>query len=315
MKKILITGASGFIGQSLIKSLLNLKKSIRGTVRSKNQFFSNTEVEYIIVENIDGQTNWKEGLKNIDCIIHCAGRAHILRGKEKNEQKIYQSINVDGSKKLAEQAAKIGVRRLIFLSSIGVNGLSTNNLNFFSNMDMPMPIGNYAFSKYEAEKELMKIAKKTKLEVVIIRPPLVYGKLAPGNIKRIIKIINLGIPLPFGKIKNSRSFIGIDNLIDLLIRCIDHPEASGKIFLASDGEDLSTPELIKLIASSMGRKANLFPFPIFMLKLLGSVFGRREEVNRLIGSLRIDNSYTKETLNWIPPINVEEGIKRMVQEK
>jgi nucleoside-diphosphate-sugar epimerase len=222
---------------------------------------------------------------------------------------------VDGSKKLAEQAAKIGVRRLIFLSSIGVNGLSTNNLNFFSNMDMPMPIGNYAFSKYEAEKELMKIAKKTKLEVVIIRPPLVYGKLAPGNIKRIIKIINLGIPLPFGKIKNSRSFIGIDNLIDLLIRCIDHPEASGKIFLASDGEDLSTPELIKLIASSMGRKANLFPFPIFMLKLLGSVFGRREEVNRLIGSLRIDNSYTKETLNWIPPINVEEGIKRMVQEK
>ena len=148
--------------------------------------------------------------------------------------------------------------------------------------------------------------------MVVLRIPLVYGYGVKGNLMRLMKLINSGIPLPFSLIDNKRSLIGIDNLVDLLICCIDHPNAKEKTFLASDGEDLSTPELIKLIASSMGKKANLFPFPISMLKFLGSVFGKREEINRLVGSLRIDNSYTKEILNWIPPVSVEEGIKRMV---
>ena len=149
----------------------------------------------------------------------------------------------------------------------------------------------------------------------MVRLPLVHGYGSKGNLARLIKLVRLGIPLPLSLVKNQRSMVGMDNLVDLLIRCIDHPEASGKTFLVSDGEDLSTLELIKLIASSTGRRANLFPLPIFMLKFLGSIFGRREEINRLVGSLRIDNSYTKEILNWTPSVSVEEGIRRMVQGK
>jgi len=325
MKKILITGASGFIGQSLIKSLFNSSRSVRGTIRSRNLFFSDAKTEYVFIGDINLKTNWRESLINIDCIIHCAGKAHAIKSKKNNLSKIYQSVNVDGTKQLAEQAAQAKVRRLIFLSSIKVNGEDTNNdiiikflnekKNVFSHKDLASPKDHYAISKLEAENALWEISSRTGLEVVVVRLPLVYGYGAKGNLERLIKLVKSGIPLPLSLVKNQRSMIGIDNLVDLLIRCIDHPEASGKTFLASDKEDLSTPELIKLIASSMGRRTNLFPFPISMLKFLGSVFGKSEEINRLVGSLRIDDSYTKEILNWTPPISVEEGIRRMVQGK
>ena len=325
MKKILITGASGFIGQSLMKSLLNLSRSVRGTVRSRNSFFLDIKTEYVSTGDINLKTNWKESLVNIDCIVHCAGKAHIIKSKRKNLSKIYQSVNVDGTKQLAEQALKAKVRRLIFLSTIKVNGEYTDNdsvikflnrkKNVFSHKDLASPEDDYAISKFNAEKALWEISLKKGLEVVVVRLPLVYGNNVKGNLARLIKIVRSGIPLPLSMIENQRSMIGIDNLTDLLIRCIDDPEASGKTFLASDGEDLSTPELIKLIASSMGKSANLFPLPISILKLIGSIFGKREEINRLVGSLRIDNTYTKEILKWNPPISVEEGIRRMVQGK
>ncbi len=326
MKKILITGASGFIGQSLIKSLLNLKKSIRGTVRSKSQLFSNKKIEYVSIGDINNKTSWKKSLVDVDCVIHCAGKAHMMKSSKNDLSKIYQSVNVDGTSQLVKQAAEVKIRRLIFLSSIKVNGENTRNLqmnkflnekkkNMFSHKDLACPEDLYAKSKYEAEKVLWKISSRTDLEVVVVRLPLVYGYGAKGNLARLIKLVRSGIPLPLSMIKNQRSMIGIDNLTDLLIRCIDHQKASGKTFLVSDGEDLSTPELIKLIASSMGKRANLFPFPIAILKFLGSVFGRREEINRLVGSLKIDNTYTKEILNWTQPVSVEEGIRRMVQGK
>ena len=313
MKKILVTGASGFVGQFLCETLSESGRSVLGTVRNLNSILINKKIIYISVGDIAFKKNWKEILFEVDCIIHCAGRAHKMN-KSKNFDAYYLT-NIDGAKHLAEQAAEVGVRRFIFLSSIGVNGLNTNNRNPFSNIDKPNPVEDYSISKYKAEKVLLDISSKTGTQVVIIRSPLIYGRFAPGNLKQLIKVIKLGIPMPFSGIKNSKSLIGIDNLINLIIHCIDHPEASGKTFLASDGEDLSTPELIKLIASSMGRKANLFPLPIFMLKFLGSVFGKSKEVNRLIGSLRIDNSYTKEILNWSPPLSVEEGIRKMVQGK
>ena len=326
MKKILITGASGFIGQSLIKNFSKFDKPIRGTVRSNASLFSNTEIEYVSVKDINNKTNWNESLINIDCVIHCAGRAHNMKIKnEQDHQKIYRSINVDGTKQLAEQAAKAKIRRLIFLSSIKVNGENTANYDIdktlnekniiFSHKDLANPQDTYAESKLEAEKALWKISSKTGLEVVVIRLPLVYGYGAKGNLARLIKLIKLGIPLPLSLAKNQRSMVGIDNLVDLLTCCIDHPEAGGKTFLASDGKDLSTPELIKLIALSMGKKAKLFPLPIFMLKFLALVFGRSEEINRFVGSLRVDNSYTKEILSWAPPISVEEGVRRMIQGK
>jgi len=227
-------------------------------------------------------------------------------------------VNIDGTKRLAEQSVEAGIKRLVFLSSVKVNGESTYQINMkqkFSYEDKPNPQDLYAKSKLGAEKALWEISSKTGLEVVVVRLPLVYGNGVKGNLERLIKFVKSRVPLPLSLVKNQRSMIGIDNLVDLLIRCIDHPEASGKTFLASDGEDLSTSKLIKLIGSSMERKANLFPCPIFMLKFLGSVFGRSEEINRLVGSLRIDNSYTKKILNWTPPVSVEEGIRRMVQGK
>lgn len=312
MKRILVTGASGFIGQSLCKTLSETGKSVLAIVRNLNYKLLYENIEHVKVEDINYQTNWKEIIKDVDCIIHCAGIAHINYKPKKNSLNLYHSINIDGTKQLAEQAASLGVRRLIFLSSIGVNGLNTKK--YFSNTDAPNPTEEYAMSKYEAEKVLIDVSKNTKLEVVIIRSPLVYGKSSPGNIKRLIKLINLGVPLPLDKIQNKRSFIGIDNLVDLLIKCIDHPKAMGKTFLASDNEDLSTTELIKLIASSMKKKVRLFYVPLFLLKFFGTLINKRKEINKLVGSLRIDNSYTKETLDWKPIVSVEEGIKRMVQE-
>ena len=316
MKKILVTGASGFIGQSLCETLSKSGRSVLGAVRSLNPILLNNNIKYISVGDISFKQNWKDLLFGVDCIIHCAGIVHNMN-KDKNFD-AYKLTNLNGTKYLAEQAAEAGVKRLVFLSSIKVNGENTdiiNGLEKFLYNDIPKPKDAYAVYKFEAEKVLFNISTNTELETVVVRFPLVYGNAVKGNLKRLVDITSKNLPLPFKAINNKRSFIGIHNLVDLLIRCIDHPEASGKTFLASDGEDLSTPELIKLIASSMGRKANLFPMPVYILKFLGSIFGRKEEINRLVGSLRIDTSYTKEILNWTPPISVEEGIRRMVQGK
>ena len=315
MKKILVTGANGFIGRNLYFTLSNLNRSVVGTVRSKKKYLNFPDENFIEVSSTDDDTNWSKALTDCKYVVHCAGLAHVNDNLVKKNIEDYRSINVEGTKKLAKQAALMGAKRLIFLSSIGVNGLFTSDYNYFLYSDKSNPKGDYAISKYEAEQALIEISKNTEMEIVIIRSPLVYGRSAPGNLKRLIKLISLGVPLPFDGIKNKRSFIGVDNLTNLIIQCIDHPVACGKSFLASDGEDLSTPELIKLIASSMGKKANLFPFPISMLKFLGSVFDKSDEINRLVGSLRVDDSYTKKILNWTPPISVEEGIRRMVQGK
>ena len=324
MKKILVTGASGFIGNALCNRLFKSNYVTYGVVRNSSARLSDNNFNQIPINEINSNTNWKDVLNNIDCIVHCAGIAHNMN--ENNNLNFYRSVNLDGTKHLAEQAAEAGVKKLIFLSSIKVNGEYTDDKydksissyqkkNSFTHVDPPNPIDPYSISKLEVEKVLHEIYAKTGLETVIIRLPLVYGKNVKGNLARLIRLVKSGIPLPFGNIANQRSMIGIDNLVDLLINCIEHPNAAGKTFLASDGEDLSTPELIKLIASSMGKKANLFSFPISMLKFLGSVFVKREEINRLVGSLRIDNSYTKKILNWTPSISVEEGIRRMVQRK
>ena len=316
MKNICVIGANGFVGKFLCKVLESSNKSTRGIVRNLNTSMNSSKIEYVSVGDMTSKIDWREHLNGFDCIIHCAGKAHIMN--EKKEFNAYHSVNTEATKVLAEQAAEAGVKRLIFLSTVKVNGESTSQTHTtekFSHKDISHPKYPYAISKLEAEKVLWEISSRTGLEIVVVRLPLVYGYGVKGNLARLIKLVRLGIPLPLSLVKNQRSMIGIDNLIDLLIRCIDHQEASGKTFLASDGEDLSTPELIKLIASSMEKNANLFPFPISMLKFLGSVLGKREEINRLVGSLRIDNSYTKEILNWTPPISVEEGIRKMIQGK
>jgi len=315
MKKICITGANGFIGQSIYKTLLKEGRSCIGTVRSINFNSSNYNNKYIQLGDIGPNTNWKVALRGVDCVVHCAGRAHFKKNIRYDEKKFFNTVNFNGTKQLAQQAAEVGVKRLVFLSSIGVLGNNTNNRKPFTQSDKPNPVESYAISKYEAEQALFEISTNTGLEIVIIRAPLVYGPSAPGNLGRLIKIINTGLPLPFSHINNRRSLIGIKNLVDLVIRCIDHPNAKGKIFLVSDGEDLSTPNLIQLIASSMGKTSHFFPIPISLLRILARIIGKQRDFDRLSGSLRIDNSYTKKILNWTPPVSVEEGIRRMVQGK
>lgn len=326
MKKILVTGANGFVGDYLYKTLLKAGRSCVGAVRSTNIIPSNNNDAYISVGNIGLHTNWKIALKGVDCIIHCAGKAHMMKKMNAKEKEIFNLVNVDGAKQLAEQAAEAGVKRLVFLSSIKVNGENTlNKRNYYNNNnlekeiyrynDRPDPKDSYAKSKLDAEKVLWKISNQLGLEIVILRLPLVYGFGVKGNLARLINLVKSGVFLPLSSIQNQRSMIGIDNLINLLICCADHPKAAGKTFLVSDGEDLSTPNLINQLAYSMRKKAKLFPFPIFLLKFIGFIIGKRDEISRLIGSLKIDNSYTKETLNWTPPLSVKEGIRRMVQGK
>jgi len=326
MKKICVTGAYGFIGKSICETLVLNDKTVIGLVRNLELSKNINKVTYVPVGDIGLKKNLKDTLVGTDCVIHCAGKIPDTNKIENDQIKAYHLANFEVTKQIAEQAVDAGAKRLIFLSSIKVNGENTYDncdvtgknyriKKIFSHTDVASPEDLYATSKLEAEKALWEVSSRAGLEVVVVRLPLVYGYGAKGNLARLIKLIRSGIPLPLSLVKNQRSMIGIDNLVDLLIRCIDHPEASGKTFLASDRKDLSTPEFIKLIASSMERKASSFPFPISVLKFLGSVFGRREEINRLVGSLRIDNSYTKEILNWKPPLSIEEGIRRMVQGK
>ena len=316
MNKICVTGASGFIGRSLCEALVSSNKSITGFIRNSESIFTNSRIEQIQVGNINSETNWTNHLYNCECIIHCAGKAHSMSSTNNFDD--YYSINTQGTKRLAEQAVEAGVKRLVFLSTLKVNGESTdiiNDLSKFTNFDIPNPKDNYATSKYKAENILWEIASKTELEVVVIRLPLVYGYGVKGNLQKLIKLLKSNIPLPFSLVKNKRSFIGIDNLIDVIIKCIDHPKAIGKTFLVSDDQDLSTPELLKYIAKELGHSPVLFPIPISILNLLAFVSGKQNEVNRLIGSSQADISFTKKTLNWTPNVSIQEGISRMVQKK
>lgn len=324
MKKILVTGASGFIGNALCKRLFKSNYVTYSVVRNSSARLSDNDFNQILINEINSNTNWKKILNNINCIVHCAGIAHNMN--KNNNLNFYRSTNLDGTKHLAEQAAEAGVKRLIFLSSIKVNGEYTDDKydktisryqkkNSFTHIDLPNPIDPYSISKLEAEKVLHEIYAKTGLETVILRLPLVYGKNAKGNLARLIRLVKSGIPLPFGNIANQRSMIGIDNLVDLLINCIENPNAAGKTFLVSDGKDLSTSDLIKIISSSMGKKSRLFSLPRILLKFLAIIFRKEQEINRLIRSLRVDNAYTQKILNWKPPVTVEEGLRRMIQDK
>lgn len=314
MKKICVTGANGFIGSSICKTLSSLGQPVKGFVRELHPSLNTSGVEYVPVGDISLDINWIDQLYGCECVIHCAGRAHIM-GKNVDPN-IYRQSNVESTRKIAEHAVKAGVKRFIFLSSLKVNGESKFN-NYKNKIitidDKPNPEDEYARSKLEAENILLEIAKRTDLEVVIIRLPLVYGHGVKGNLSKLIKLIKIGIPLPFSLIKNKRSMIGINNLIDMLLICINHPCAVGKTFLVSDGKDLSTQELTHFIASAMGSKANLFPLPISFLKFASYIVGKNSEIDRLIGSLQVDISHTRELLNWKPNVSVEEEIRMMVK--
>lgn len=303
---ILLTGASGFLGKSLATRL------ITGGVASLTKVYRSTRnfegTNSAVVETLDGNTDWSTALISQHLVIHTAAIAHILKIELVDPVADYRRINVDGTLNLARQAAAAGVKRFIFISSIGVNGNS--NIQPFTEDDTPNPAELYAQSKWEAEQGLWEIQRETGMEIVIIRPPLVYGPNAPGNFGSLMRWVEKGVPLPLGSIHNQRSLIAVDNLVDLIITCIDHPAAANQVFLAGDGEIISTSDLLRGVAKAMGKPSRLIPVPSSVLMLAATILGKRAVAQRLLGSLQVDISKARELLGWTPPISVEEGLRR-----
>lgn len=303
---ILLTGATGFLGRQLAQTLASsTRHAMIAGVRSE----ADLPVPQIsIPAGLEADTDWAPALAGQDVVIHAAARAHIMTDEAVDPLTEYRRVNVEGTLNLARQAASLGVARFVFLSSIGVNG--NINTTPFTESDCPAPAEPYALSKWEAEKGLWLVQQETGMEIVIIRPPLVYGPAAPGNFGRLVRWVDKGVPLPLGAIHNKRSLVGIDNLVDLIVRCIDHPAAANQMFLAGDGEDLSSTELLRGVAKAMGKPARLIPVPVGMLQFGATLLGKKAMAQRLLGSLQVDISKTCEVLDWKPPFTVEEGLRR-----
>ncbi len=308
MTKIILTGASGFIGLRLLPQLEQCPElQVIGLCRRLPQGRSSSRLH--TVGDLQ-QANLSALLPGVDVLIHAAARAHIMNDEMADPLAEYRRVNVDGTLRLARQAVAAGVKRFIFISSIKVNGEGTVDERAFLASDEPAPEDAYGLSKLEAEQGLMQLAANSSLDVVIIRPPLVYGPGVKGNFASMIKLVEKGLPLPLGAIHNKRSLVGIDNLVDLIIRCIDHPAAANQVFLAGDGKDLSTTELLRGVSKAMGKPARLIPVPAGLLHFGATLLGRKAMAQRLLGSLRVDISKTCELLDWKPPYTVEEGLRR-----
>jgi nucleoside-diphosphate-sugar epimerase len=305
---ILVTGATGFVGDALCYDLLRKNYTVSATIRnSRDSEKLPHGIKTVLIDSLTTDLPI-ETLTNTQAIIYLAARVHQMNDNKPDAIENYRSINTYAPISLAKQAVENGVKRFIYLSSIKVNGEGTSNLSYRED-DQVNPIDPYGQSKWEAEQGLLKLAEETGLEVVIIRPTLVYGAGVKANFLQLMKIIDKGLPLPFGAINNSRSLVYVGNLVDAIITCIDHPNAKNQTFIVSDGEDLSTSELIRRIGKAMGKSPLLIPFPPSLLKLGTKIIGKGDVGDRLLGSLQVDSSKIRQVLNWTPPYSVDEGLK------
>ena len=298
--KILVTGSNGFVGKALCQTLRNRGDNYLGSVRDKA--LAITGQDYIVVESLYANTNWRKALDGCDTVVHLAGRAHILNDNIGDPLAAFRRTNMQGTLNLAEQAAECGVSRFIFVSSIGVNGAETSGLPFRPN-DSPSPHSPYAVSKLEAEIGLRGIAKRTSLDVVIIRSPAIYGKNAPGNFGLIQKFIKYGIPLPFGSIDNKRSLVAIENVVSFITVCIEHQRAANELFLVSDDDDLSTLEIVELMGKLIGKKPKTVKLPLKLLWCIFTILGKRKAGVSLMSDLQLDVDRSRELLEWSPPFS------------
>ena len=306
--KVLVTGASGFVGSALCGHLLAKGQTVTGAVRSIPGK-PLPGVEYRVVSDLSAETNWREALTGMDAVVHCAARVHIMKETSTDPLAAFREMNVKGTACLAEQAADNGVKRFVFISSIKVNGETTSGRPFTAD-NTPAPEDPYGISKWETEQVLQKIAEKTGLEVVIIRPPLVYGPGVRANFLRLMQAVKLGMPLPLGAINNRRSLVALDNLMDLIDTCLNHPAARNQTFLVSDGSDLSTTALVKNMAVALGRPTRLIPVPESLLRVVAKLLGKTSIAQRLCGSLQVDINKTREMLSWSPPVTVNEALRK-----
>lgn len=305
--KILVTGGAGFIGRALLELLVRQPAHrLVATVRQDRGGLP-AKVEVRALGDISSTTDWSGALSGVDVVIHTAARAHVLHDRSLDPLPLFRAINVEAMTRLARQAGEAGVRRFILLSSIGVNGSS--NCAPFTELDTPAPVEPYAISKLEAEQALMEIASESRMEYVILRPPLVYGPGAPGNFRRLMKVIWSRMPLPLGSVSNRRTFVGLGNLIDLIQVCTEHPGAANQIFLAGDAEDVSTSDLMRMIGEALGRPVWLWPMPPSLLVWGASLLGKKAMARQLVDSLSVDISKARNTLGWTPPLTLAAGLR------
>ena len=290
--KVLVTGATGFVGRRLMAALGGRGAAL--SIRSE-------------------RASWPSALQGIDCVVHLAARVHLMHDAAADPMAEYRKVNVDHTLALARLALAAGVRRFVFVSSVKVNGERTEPGKPFQADDKPAPKDPYGLSKWEAEQGLTDIAKQTGMEVVIIRPPLIYGPGVKANFATLMRAVQRGWPLPLGTIHNRRSLVALDNLVDFIITCTVHPSAANETFLVSDGQDLSTTDLVRALAVACQRPARLVPMPMRVLTLVGRLIGRQGAVERLCGSLQVDISKARKLLGWTPPFTVNEGLSRTIQ--
>jgi nucleoside-diphosphate-sugar epimerase len=306
--KIAITGGTGFLGDHLLKALPAEQLIILGR---RDPILPSAIFHQCA---IDGDANFSEALIGVKIVIHCAARAHIMNDDAQDPLTEFRKVNTLGTLNLAKQAASAGVKRFIYISSIKVNGERTEQNRPFKFDDKHNAQDPYGLSKSEAETALLELGQKTGMEIVVIRPPLVYGEGVKANFAALLKLVGKGLPLPFRCVnKNKRSMVSVYNLVDLIKTCIEHPQAANQVFLVSDDDDLSTAQMVALMAKVQGKRNLALPVPVWCFKLVGKLLNKRDVIDRLTGSLQLDIEHTKKTLHWQPPYSVEHGFKLAVK--
>lgn len=305
---VLITGATGFVGSQLCESASQNGWSVRRAIRRVG--VSDAHCDSVAVGDLKPETNWLQALMGIKVVVHLAARVHMMNDVASDPLAEFRKVNTQGTLNLAGQAAQSGVKRFIFISSIKVNGENTATGSSFAPDDEFVSEDPYARSKSEAEQGLLALAKETKMEVVIIRPPLVYGPGVKANFASMMKWINKGIPLPLGSVHNQRSLVALENLVSFIIRCMSHPAAANEVFLISDAEDVSTTRLVQKVAKAFGKKPFLIPVPVGLMKFVANTLGKGDVANRLFGSLQVDSSKAQQLLGWKPVITMDDQLKK-----
>ncbi|KTC19628.1 NAD-dependent dehydratase [Pseudomonas marginalis ICMP 9505] len=308
MNSVFVTGASGFVGRALVERLVADNIPCVAAVRRHVDSIP-ASVKTVNFDSLDESFDWSTALVGQAVVVHCAARVHVMNDTVADPLAEFRKVNVGGTLHLAAQAAAAGVKRFVFVSSIKVNGDGTQPGSPYTADDVPGPTDPYGVSKREAEDGLRALAEKTGMEVVIIRPVLVYGPGVKANFLSMMRWLDKGVPLPFGAIGNSRSLVAIDNLVDLIVTCITHPAAANQTFLASDGQDLSTTGLLTKMAEALNKRAYLLPVPGFMLKVAAAAVGKKDLSQRLLGSLQVDIAKTKAVLQWQPPVSVDAALR------
>jgi nucleoside-diphosphate-sugar epimerase len=309
-KRLLITGAAGFVGKAVCDQAANHCLYAKGAMRI--QVGVPSYVEPFVVGEINAATDWRSALHDVNVIVHLAARVHVMHDTESDPLKAFRAVNVDGTLNFARQAAALGVRRFVFVSSVKVNGESSLPGRAFTETDVPNPQDAYGQSKHEAEQGLRQLSADTGMEVVIVRPPLVYGPGVKANFAALNRAVQSGWPLPLGAVHNQRSLVALSNLVDFIITCITHPQAANQTFFVSDGQDLSTTELVRGMAQAAGVPARLLPLPVWILQAGASFLGKGDAVQRLCGNLQVDISKARSLLGWVPPVSVDEGLRRSI---